>query len=258
MKNNNFSLYSINSNDSSKINPKQVKVVKINDETSIINRSFKIMLFRANILLTSNDIHKYSFTDLISIDPQYIFLQKVIKQSKEVVQEELTNAFKFFKEQFGISLEQFKPKDQKFYYHSHSFFGFFVNPSINYHTISITDSNTSSIVDGIVSDGGFVFIVGEPGLIAYGKYGGTNGRLIQAGSIIKWGYYKLSGKSFQPSKIIHYRTKHPYLPNNNHIIDVFDFSSKLWGKSSINFIHLSLNNQNNLLLQNTLIFHSSS
>ena len=101
-----------------------------------------------------------------------------------------------------------------------------------------------------VSVGGFVLNVGGPGIIVYGKYGGTNGKYIKSGSKIFYGFYNIKGKDSK-DKTLHYRSSMPMF-NDTMIIDndVYNFETKKWGKS-LGAIKISTNH---LRIRNMLTF----
>jgi len=185
----------------------------------------KVLNIYSDIPLVDADI---ALRDILVPDPDYTFF-KLLPPDVDV-QSELSEAFQFYAQRFGIDLAKFTRTNNYWISGEHRFY-----PYIRQGEYSATQLvGNCSLIDYNCIEGGFVLVVGAPGINARGTYGKLEGENIIPGSVIFFGYYLLIEENNRGT-IYHFRSATPAITSNNTPLrwnlDVYDYKEKLWGKS---------------------------
>ncbi len=148
---------------------------------------------------------KIPIEQLITTDAQLTLLRE-IGYDQEKISSEFQKARKFFETRFGIDPEKFKPSDGKWKLDNHLFYPYIFKDSLDYH-VHYPMINERSMKFPI-KDTGYIIIIGDPGMIVYGAFGGEYGRYLQPGSIMMYGIMKIRYPN--GDKILHYRSDAPF------------------------------------------------
>lgn len=206
----------------SNINYKEEPNIKLSRKYSKVFNTF------SDIPLENADI---SLQDILTPDPDYNFFKIYLREGPAEIQGELANAIQFYAERFGIDLNKFNKSPQYWYSGEHRFY-----PYIKQGEYSATQltGNCCGIIDYTFIEGGFVLVVGAPGIKARGTYGKTDGENIIPGSVIFFGYYILVDEANR-GNIFHIRSVTPSITSSNTPLrwdlDIYDYREKNWGKS---------------------------
>ena len=162
------------------------------------------LMFEADGLTGDRDV---PFEELVVIDPQYMFFQDLGIDTKQINME-IQNARNYYMRKYGPEFdpETFIFTDGKGQYNNHKFYFYNFKNTIDYHVHYPT-------VDGggkryPVRDAGFAFIVGDPGIIAHGEDGGTEGRYIAKNNVILYRWLRIDFPT--GTRLYHYRSQLPY------------------------------------------------
>ena len=123
-----------------------------------------------------------------------------MKFSDTEIDEATQEAIAFFNETFGIDFSGSEPDElgRRFSGNASTFFAYFP-PEIDYH-VSFNRWIVSGITQSLcfkISQGGFLVFFAEQQLL-HGIYGGPEGRLINPGEELTWGYYSVPVCPQQP------------------------------------------------------------
>ena len=185
------------------------------------------------LLVAETDLSKGGnpLSELMVLDSTFDFLRNVMNESEDAIREDVSNAMKFLQNTFGIDVGSFKRYDNIWLDGEHKFMSYYITPNMGYRPIFTRERGN---VDGKVRDGGFALIVGTPGLMVHGKYGGIEGKFVPTGHIMIFGYYNIKFND-NTTRIIHYRSTKPLVSNLEHIFpvdnEVYDFVLKMWGRA---------------------------
>jgi len=213
-------------------------IIRVNSEYC------KILNIYADIALSDENV---TLEDILSPDKLYTFFRSILRENDAELQSELQTAVKFYLDQYGIDLSKFKPTDGYWQSGEHRFYSYIKKG--DYHGIRIS-GNCCSLSNSTCIEGGFVLVVGAPGIIARGSYGKEIGENISPGSIIYFGYYVFIEEN-NKGTIYHFRSNSPSRTSVEvpltWNLDVYDYKSTSWGKSIGSAI---IEKKNNRLIQN--------
>lgn len=191
---------------------------------------------------------------LLVSDPSFEFLRNVMEESEDAIKEEVGNAINFFKSQFGIDVSSFEKKGDAWVSGEHKFMSHYVSPTVGYRPYF---TKTKCLASGEVLSGGFEVFVGHPGIMAKGKYGGETGKIIPAGSILVFGYYKIKFND-GTNRIMHYRSPGPLMSDLTTVFpidcDIYDFELKMWGRAVGTSSTYDAQDTRHISIRNTLTF----
>ena len=162
-----------------------------------------LVMFEASGL-TGNE--KVPFEELVVPDIQQSFLQDLGLDTRQVGSE-FQDARNYFVTQFGIDPEDFTGSEGKRELNNHRFYPFIFKKTVGYHAHFPTEDGGGRRYP--IQDGGYVLIVGEPGFIAHGKYGGNDGLYIKPRSIILYGWIRIDYPS--GIRLYHYQSDLPFI-----------------------------------------------
>jgi hypothetical protein len=166
-------------------------------------------------------------SDILVPDPNFDFLRNVIGESEDGIRQEVGNAIKYFESQFGLDLTSYRRQDGMWIQNGNQFSSNYISSMVGY----LPYSSNGNLVSGKVYSGGFSVVIGSS-MVATGNYGGTTGKIIPAGSVLSFGYYKIEFDD-GTKRIIHYRSTNPSIPTPFAILpidyEVYDFELKRWG-----------------------------
>jgi hypothetical protein len=199
-----------------------VPVVKIN---SLYN---KIINIYSESGITNENI---ALEEILVPDSSYTFLREVIKEGDPEILDELVAAGNFMEANYGIDIKQFKDLGNFWKLGEHTFYPY--QKGIKQIAVQL-GCNCCGVTTYNCYEGGFVLVIGAPGVVARGTYGKDIGENIAPGSVILYGYYVLVDENNNGS-IYHFRSN---VPSRTNIeiplswnLDVYDYKSDLWGKS---------------------------
>ena len=192
------------------------------------NRYCNIINIFSDIPLTSADI---TLEDILAPDLEYKFLRTTLRESDQELQSELQGAVDFYSTKFGIDLSRFRNSNGYYQSGEHRFYPYLRQGPQT--AVSLT-GNCCGVMNSNCIEGGFVVIIGAPGIVARGSYGENLGENIPAGSIIFYGYYVLVSEN-NIGRIYHFRSD---VPSRSTVdvpltwnLNVFDYKIRAWGKS---------------------------
>lgn len=188
----------------------------------------KIQNVYGDIPLINADI---ALRDILIPDPDYSFFKTYLQEGPAELQAELTEAVTFYAQRFGIDLNKFAKTSDYWISGEHRFYPYVKQGD---YTATQLACNCCMLTDYSYIEGGFVLVVGAPGINARGTYGKMEGEHITPGSLIFFGYYILVDENNRGS-IYHFRSVNPSISSSNAPLrwnlDVYDYREKLWGKS---------------------------
>lgn len=226
-------------NDKSKLDKSKTKVQEA------------ILIFgQANLKNSINPIRQ-----LVYHDTDFSFLKNIMGESNETLKIEIKNAMNHFLENYGVNFFEAEYSDFKWRLNER------VNPNCRFHNIVMYPFKMSDAIalktwstqgipstnigipfnqrniaknnnEGIVRSGGIAVKVGKLPIRVHGKFGGQNGVILEAGSMIYFGYYSIL---FQDgtTRIMHYWSSEPVTSTFDEILQVkrrvFDFNTQLNG-----------------------------
>lgn len=172
-----------------------------------------------------------SFKDILVPDQNYSFFQEILKEGLSEINEELNSAVNFITYRYGVNLSSFENRGNTWQNGLHTFYPF--RKSLNQIAVQL-GGNCCTATTYNCYEGGFVLVVGAPGIVARGTYGKDAGENILPGSIILYGYYVLVDE-YNNGIIYHYRSNVPSMTNVDvplsWNLDVYDYKTKSWGKA---------------------------
>ena len=229
-------------------NPGIPRTSLLRETTFLPNKDFQDII----VLMAEVDLFKSSnlLMELMVLDPSFNFLRDIMDENEHTIKTEMTNAIDYFKEQFGIDVSSFNRSRTMWSSGNHNFIPYFIPSNINYKPYFTKENGN---VTGIVNEGGFALLIGQPGITFYGKYGEKSGKFIPPSHIITFGYYNIKLNN-NINRIIHYRSTTPLKTDINDIFpidyEIYDFNSKKWGRAMgtsktylvDNYYHTSIRN----------------
>jgi hypothetical protein len=189
--------------------------------TNVVNIYADIGLLNENITLE----------DILYQDKNYSFLQEVLREGEQELQLDLNGATEFLLNRYGVDLSKFRFVDGYWQSGEHRFFPYFRRG--DYHASQLNCNYFNTAMSNCI-EGGFVLIVGAPGIVARGSYGKEIGENISPGSIIFYGYYVFIEENVKGT-VYHMRSN---VPSHTSVetplswnLDVYDYKNNIWGKS---------------------------
>lgn len=221
-------------------------------ETKLTRRIVKVNTLYGKIINIYSDlgltIDEFSLETLLLPDVNFNFYQSILMESQQGIEEELLSATKFYLEKFGIDLSKFKKNNEGIWYSGeHRFYPY--QKAGNQIGVEI-GGNCCGATSFNCVEGGFVLVIGAPGVIARGEYGTDVGENIPAGSVIFYGYYVFLDE-YNNKKVYHFRSNTPSRTDVNvpltWNLDVYDYKNNYWGisigSSVITRVNLVINQQ---------------
>ena len=193
----------------------------------------------------------------ILMDPSMSHIAQYTGKTELETKEEYNNSIQYFAVRYGINIGAFEPKDGMRVAGDHKFYGYYINPDINCRPIF---DKRSGNVTGKVEDSGFTLLVGEPGVVVNGTYGGAVGKYLTPGTMITYGYYRITYNEIKCVKIMHHRSQCPCIHSDNRTFyafhnDVYDFDNRTWGVGYVTLrIDRLQDNKQKLSVRNVITF----
>lgn len=149
-------------------------------------------------------------------DPELTYFKTIMQFREADIQHTTDDAIQFFKDSYGLDFSESTPNPQNQRVFQNATMGPFILPPDKFNYI-VTDNNW--IRSGntrsncyLVRYGGLrVLFSGEQTL--YGSYGGVEGKTVERGSIVSYGFFNIDVCKQSPI-IIQFQTTVPFRPEN--------------------------------------------